>query len=177
MKQNNEEIKIGISKVKSVFLLLFAFVIFFGASWFWFKAIHLSGFSRTFLIICTSLLILVSGSGIISGLSRLFDSSPGLILNEKGIFINIGPASGHFVNWTDIVDLKLNSAVNGPFFISIYVNNPQDYLAKTYGFKKFNMKMNNKSHGTPLSFTTSWLKCNFQELFVEIRDRIEKNNG
>ena len=174
MKQHNEEIKIGISKTKSVFMILYALVIVSGSIWFWIKAIHITGFNRTFLIVMTSLLIIVFGMFLFIGLARLFDTKSGLILKKNGIFINFGPASGFFINWNEIKDLKINSTPQGPNFISIFVNNPHDYLAKSFGFKKLTMKMNNKSYGTPLNITTNWLKCNFHELFAEMIERIEK---
>ena len=174
MKQNNEEIKIGISKTKSIFMTLFALVILSGAVWFWIKAIQISGFNRAFLLVLTSLLIVVFGIALFIGIGRLFDTKSSLILNENGIFINFGPASGYFIKWNEIENLQINSVPQGPIFISIYVKNPQDYLAKSYGFKKFTLKMINKSYGTPLNITTNWLKCNYHELYWKMIERIEK---
>ena len=174
MIQGREEIKIKISKIKSVFMTLFALVILSGAIWFWLKAIHISGFNRTFLIICTSLLIIVFGIAFIVGIMRIFDTKSGLTLTKDGIYINFGPASGYFVKWNKISDLKTSSAPQGPIVISIYVDNPNEYLDKAKGLKKFKLKMNNTSHGTPLSIATNWLKCNYIDLFEEMSKRIEK---
>jgi hypothetical protein len=43
--------------------------------------------------------------------------------------------------------------------------------------RRFLLKMNNVSHKTPVSLTSTWLEFSFEELFTTIDDRIKKNGA
>lgn len=82
--------------------------------------------------------------GIISVLIfiKLFDSKPGLIINEKGIIDNSSGLSAGLVLWFDIENLIVVK-VNNQKFIMVILRNPQYYLNKiTNRMKRKGMEIN-----------------------------------
>ena len=176
MNLYKDEIRIKVSKIKALSLTVIAFGFFMVCVWAFFKVDMLpDGFNRNFLMVCIFLLIFSSGLGCLSGLTKLIDNKLGLIINDIGIKINIGPNRGQFIQWNEISKLKMHKQIRGPMFLLIYVKHPEDILIKSSGLKRILLKMNNVSHKTPLSLTSTWLECNVDELFTIIQDKLRKN--
>jgi hypothetical protein len=176
MKIEKEDVIIEISKIKAFILTLISFGFFSVLIWAFFKVEILpSGVNKTFLMIGTTFLIITSGLACLSGLAKLIDNKPGLLINNNGIQINIGPNRGHFIKWNEITRLKIHSQIRGPKFLLIFIENPIDFMTKSSGLKKFLLKMNNVSHKTPVSLTSNWLDCSFENLVAMIEDKYKKN--
>lgn len=172
MNIKDDEIVIGISQSKAVFQTSIAIVLFGFLIWFFYYLIVLPPApNRTFLMICSSLLIATFGLASISGIKTLRTLEQGIVINKQGIKINFGPNRGHFVQWNEIIDLQLHHPVNGPFFLLIFVKNPNYFLSKSFGFKKFLLRMNNISHKTPVSIASNWLDCDIVMLEAIIRKK------
>jgi len=56
----------------------------------------------------------------------------------------------------------------------IFVRDPKAFLAKSNNLNRFLLKLNNVSHKTPLSLTSTWLECSFMELLTIIEDKLKK---
>ncbi len=176
MKKNIDEIKIGIGRFKAISQILIGIGLLGLTIWFLtIKVIYMpSDFNKTFLLVCCSILILVFGLATISGFRNLVNIKTGLIINQNGIKINIGPNRGQFINWDEIKGFKIHNPIRGPKFLLIFIKNPDHLISKTYGFKRFLIKMNNVSHGTPVNLTSNWLECDFEELIDLVNDECKK---
>jgi len=178
MKRENGEIRIQISKWKAFLLTLIALGLLSISIWAFTKSIILpSGFDKTFLLIGISILIIAFGFSSFSGLKKLSNKKQGLIINNSGIKINIGPNQGQFIEWKDIKEIKIHNQIQGPLFLLFFIRNPQDILEKSSGLKKILLKMNNISHKTPVSITSTWLDCNFYELTEIIEQKMIDNSA
>jgi hypothetical protein len=175
MEFEKDEIIIRVSKTKAFLLTFIATGLFLVSIWSLTKiAILPSGFDKNFLLTGISLLIFVFGLSIFSGLKKLIDSKQGLIIRDTGIRINIGPNHGQFIEWNEIIDIKIHNQIQGVMFLLIFIKEPKDILTKSRGLKKIQLKMNNKSHKTPVSITSTWLEYNLLEIIEMIEDKIKK---
>ncbi len=176
MKIEKDEIRIGISKKKGYLITSILMVFLAVLIWALLKVMMLpEAFNRTFLIICLSSLIITVSLVCFSGLIKLFDNKQGLIVNNIGIQINTGPNCGHFVKWNEIIELKTYNQTKGTMTLLIFVKNPKDFIEKFSGLKRFLLIMNNVSHKTPISLTSNWLDCSFEELVLLIEDNYKKS--
>jgi hypothetical protein len=178
MKIDKGEIRIKVSKTKAIILTVIAFGLLSICLWAMLKVVALpDGFNRIFLIICISTLIIASGQACLSSLNKLVNRNQGLILNDIGIQINIGPNRGQFVPWNQIRGLKIHNQIRGGSFLLIFVKNPDHFLTISSRLRRFLLKMNNVSHKTPVSLTATWFECSLEELLTTISDRIKKNGS
>ena len=175
MRPEKNEIKIGVSKTKSILLTLFVTGLFSTTVWAWTKVITMdSGFDKNFLMAGLSLLSITFGLSIISGVRKLIDNTQGLIINDKGININIGPNRGQFIKWTEIKEIKIHNQIRGNLYLLLFLKNPTEILTKSKGLNRFLLKMNNISHKTPVSLTSTWLEMNLIEIMEIIEEKIKK---
>jgi len=176
MRIDKEEIVIGISIIKSFIMTFIAVGLFSVAVWAMTKILGMpTGFDKIFLLTGISILTTVFGLSIISGTRKLLINNQGLIINDKGININIGPNRGQFIKWEEIKEIKFHNQVLGNMYILIFVENPTDILRKAKGLNRYLLKMNNLSHRTPVSITSTWLKSNLIEIMEIIEERMNKN--
>ena len=85
MITEKDEIKIGISKTKAVFLTLFITGLFFATIWGLTKILTMdSGFGKIYLMSLLSLMSTIFGLLTISAFKKLGDNSQGLIMRIKG---------------------------------------------------------------------------------------------
>jgi hypothetical protein len=174
MTENNDEIKIEISKTKAILQTSIVIGLLIVTLWFLTKIMMLNpAFNRSFLFICCSFLIFTFVLFSISGIRRIINYRQGIVINNKGIKIDFGPNSGQFINWNEIIGLKIYNPVRGPMFLLIFIKNPDLLLSKSFGLKKFLLKMNNVSHKTPVSLNSNWLNCDFETLEKLIKDRLK----
>ena len=177
MKIKDDEIKINISRTKTIIQTTIGIGLLMILIWFIIFVFTLSATTnRTFLTICCSFLIIISALSIITGVKKLINNSRGIVLNNEGIEINTGPNNGHFVKWDDITNIKIHTPIRGPMFLLIFVKNPDYYIAHSYGIKRFFLRMNNISHKTPVSLTSNWLDCNFNTLVELVTENHKKYN-
>lgn len=171
---NKDEITIGINRVKSVLMTLIAFVIFSVTVWFITEILEMpSGFDKIFLLTGTSLLAINFAWSIVTGIKILL-SNRGLIINDEGIKINIGPNRGQFFEWGKIVDVKIRNSIRGNSFLLIFVENPTEILRESRGLKRLLLTINNASHKTPVSITSTWLNSNLSEISEIVKGKIKK---
>lgn len=175
MNFKNDEIRIKISKTKTITQTIIAIGLLLTLIWFIIFVFTLSStLNRIFLVICCSFLIIIGVFAIISSLKKLIYNSRGIVLNNEGIEINTGPNNGNFVKWDDITNIKIHNPIRGPMFLLIFVKNPDYYILNSYGIKRFLLKMNNISHKTPVSLTSNWLDCNFKTLVALVTENHKK---
>ena len=171
----NLPITIPLSKGKLLLSTLGAFA--FVAIGFWFVLAPPSRTGSllefTFLMVLGLVSILFFGGITILVIRKLFDSRPGLIINEQGINDNSGGLSLGLILWQDIVDIQVQQ-IQRQRLILILVKNPQDYLDRqSNGWKRKLMAMNYRQYGTPLSISSNGLKISFAELLEILKHQLE----
>ncbi len=178
MRVDKDEIVIGISKIKSFVMTFIAFGLFSISVWAMTKILGMpAGFDKTFLLTGISFLTTVFGLAIVSGIRKLLLNNQGLIINDKGININVGPNRGQFIEWVKIKGIKFHNQVQGNMYLLIFVENPTEILREAKGLNRFLLKMNNVSHKTPVSITSTWLNSNLMEIMEIIKEKMNKNGA
>jgi hypothetical protein len=103
---------------------------------------------------------------------KISDSKPGLLVDAQGITDNSsGLAVGH-IPWADIRGFNMKSTFNQKFLM-VLLNNPEDYINRqTSGFKRNAMRMNLRTHGSPVTLSAGTLKTNMKDLQALLESRL-----
>ncbi len=97
-------------------------------------------------------------------LRKLFDTKPGIIINEEGILDNASAVSAGQISWGDVSGIRITKVVTQNFLI-ILVHNPEEYISRqTNAVKRKLMETNFKIYGTPINISANGLQCSFDEL-------------
>jgi hypothetical protein len=172
---NQERIEIKLSKTKGVLTFLGSVAFVLVSIWLISFADNQHRYSQTF----------VKGAGYVGliffGLCglyifyKLFDTKPGLVIDDKGILDNSSAASGHIIKWDRIVGLRIGQ-VKSTKFILIDIVDPEQFLNEVSGIKKTLMWGTYKMYGTPTSISSSTLNIDFDELYNMIDRRLQSKS-
>ncbi len=170
----NLPISIPLSKGKLLLSILGAFA--FVAIGFWFVLAPPSrtgsSLESTLLMVLGLVAILFFGGIAILVIRKLFDSRPGLIIDEQGLNDNSGGLSAGQILWQDIENFQALQ-IQRQRLILVLVNNPQDYIDRqSNGWKRKLMAMNYRQYGTPISISANGLKISFAELLEMLEQRL-----
>lgn len=162
----NEEMTVPLSKTKLLFILL-------GAIGF----VCLSGWLFTFaeFFIKTVAIIAIAFFGVVAifVLKKLFDNSPGLIINSQGIFDNSSGVAVGLIPWDQITGFSVSS-IQSQRILTIHVRHPEDYLNKGNFMKRMAIRANARFYDSPVQLSSNALKMNFDELITAIHQYFEK---
>lgn len=182
-KIQDGDIIIPLSKIKMVLLFLGALLFVVLGFWLIFGSFesHSGSYSRYSYVKEPAIRIPVGVLSIVFfGLIgifvfiKLFDSKPGLIINEKGIIDNSSGISVGLVLWSEIEEILIveNSKQK---FIMLVLNNPQNYLSKIKNrFKRKATELNYKMYGAPISISANTLQIKFKDLHSLLTKKIEE---
>lgn len=169
------EIEIPLSKTKLILVLVGASLFVFFGSW---CAINPEKFatirySENIVFIAGIAAVLFFGLCIIFIMIKVFDSKPGLVVNDNGVLDNSGATSVGFIAWSDIAAITTLEIASSKIII-IHTSNPDKYIKRAGNIiSKKAMKANYKRYGSPLSITVNSLKIRFSELENLLTDQIE----
>jgi len=166
--------EIPLSKTK-LFLGIGASILFVIAGVFLFIIAEQTRYNPIFVKGVSIVAVLFFGATGIYGVKKSFDKTIGLIIDENGIFDNTNASSVGLIEWCDITNISTEK-VSSTKFLLIFTNNPGKYIDKAKGFKRKLMIGNDKMYGTPLSITSSTLKCKFNDLEKIINDKFYEYN-
>lgn len=170
----NRPITIPLSKGKLLLSTLGAFAFVVIGFWFVLAPPSRTGSSleSTLLIVLGLLSILFFGGIAILVIRKLFDSRPGLIIDEQSLTDNSGGLSAGQILWQDIEDFKVLQ-IQRQRLILVLVKNPQDYIDRqSNAWKRKLMAMNYQQYGTPISISTNGLKISFAELLETLEQQL-----
>lgn len=163
-----DQIEIKASKSKAVLLLIssLAFVIF---------GIVLIYDSKVFSnninyeqVLMGSIMIVLFGYGLFIGIKKFNQQEAQLILNEKGFFFDPKNSEYKFIEWARIIGF-FEETIKFDKFLFIKVDNPEELIANENNRAKRNMmKLNLKTHGTPISVSEIGLNIDYKTLKKEI---------
>lgn len=117
--------------------------------------------------------LLVHGIGLISfafsclcgavGVMKLFDTKPGLVFNEVGIFDNSNGVSAGLIPWSEIVGFDIFELQKQKMLV-VRVSHPEKYVETGGTVRRALNRVNFKLCGSPIAITSNTLKINFEEL-------------
>ena len=171
---NSEKIEIPISKVKITFLLLGSLAFLLVSTWL--LSIHIDehtpfwAIENVFINVVCVLGLLMGAIGSYFSIKKLYDNEPGLVIDELGIIDNSGGVSVGRIYWVDMIGVHKYLVDAGPAssqkFVSIFLVNPEDYIARQpNSLKRKMIQANAKYSGTPVSISANSLKISFDELY------------
>ena len=103
------------------------------------------------------------------GIKKLFQQTPGLVLNAEGIFDNSSGVSAGLVPWSDISGIY-EYAIGQQKFIAILVVDPDKYINRGNALRRMTNKANMKMSGTPINISANSLKLTYPELLAAITE-------
>lgn len=176
----NNQIEIPLSK-KKIYLMLLGSLLFVGIGIWMIISRHqyADSFptSNTVMLVVGIISILFFGYIAFFLIKKIPDNTPGLIINEEGIFDNSSSVAAGLVLWSDIQEIK-TTAVISQQFIMIIVKNPEEYINKQEGSVKCKaMQMNYKSYGSPISISANALNTDFNELYKMVQNKFAVIKG
>lgn len=118
--------------------------------------------------------ILFFGLCLVFIAKSLFDTKPGLILDEYGITDNSSASSIGLIEWKDIEGIETIQIASTKLLI-IYTNQPEKYIQRAKsGLIRTVMQTNYKSYGSPISISSTALNIKFRDLEALINKEFEK---
>jgi hypothetical protein len=103
---------------------------------------------------------------------KLFDTKPGLIIDDEGIYDNSSAAAGHMIRWERIKGLRIEQVASTKFIL-IDIEEPEQFMDGVTGMRKKLMWSTYKMYGTPVSIASAALRFSFDELFTLLNDRLK----
>ena len=172
-----DEIKIPLSKKKSILGLIACLGFIISCVWFIIEPERFLNFKHQseiiiFIVGIVGLLFFFILFIFIS--IKLIQKNTGLILNNEGFFDNSGGTSAGMVKWEDVIEISETETFNQKFVL-VTVKNPEDYINKQKSFfKRRVMASNNKFYGSPIQISANALKIKFDELFALMKSEFDK---
>jgi hypothetical protein len=115
--------------------------------------------------------ILLAASYIFYGIKCLIGFGRGIIVNDKGLKIDIGTNNGYFISWAEITELTVDTKIYNPVHLLVFIDNPNKLVSETHGLQRIWLKMNDFLYKTPVNLTASALDCSFKTLLMSVCDR------
>lgn len=170
-----EPIRISLSKGKIALRTFGAFLFVAIGCWMWYAAGNRPMRLSPELLRAIALVdMLFFGFIAAFGLLKLTDSSPGLLIDDKGIQDNSSAFGKYFIPWENVLRLK-SEQVKSTHFLLLFVKNPEEVLSQASRFQRFWMRQNLKLYGTPVSISATVLHCDFKTLATIIHAGFELN--
>ena len=128
--------------------------------------------------------IFVHGMGLVSivffglaglvGVRKLFDSSPGLILDERGITEQTSVFSAGFIPWSDISGIEVRQ-IHNQRILYLLLKDPEKFIATCAPVKRAMLKASKNFAASPVAITSSTLQISFDELVDVIDMHLQKH--
>ena len=166
---DTDRVVIALSKVKLSLVVVGALLFVAGGVWLLAIADTQTRYLPTYIKGVAILAIGFFGLCTLYGLRKLFDGSPGLILDREGIMDNSSGISVGRVAWREIRDIQVVS-IHGQRLLALFVSDHQRYLGRGNLLSRLFRKMNYRWYGTPVFISAHGLKVPFKDLETQIRD-------
>ena len=168
------EIIIPLSKNKIVLLLFGAVVFVAGSVWMWSIADSQNRHSPLFMKSVAAAGGLFFGLCGIYGGYKLFDTRPGLIIDDQGLIDNSSAVAVGRIPWDDIAALRL-SVIAGQRLISILLTEPEKYASRGNLFGRMLNATSAKMTGSPINIASIAVRIDFDELVQVLTDAFERH--
>ena len=169
MPSPEDRVVIASSKVKLILLTAGAFLFVVAGIWMFDVADTQRRYAPMYVRVMSVLAIGFFGLSGLYGLRKLFDGSPGLVLDREGIIVYASGIAAGRVAWREIRDIQVVS-VSGQQFLAITVEDPEKFLMKGNVLGRWFARMNHKAYGTPIFISSHSLTMKFEDLEERIQD-------
>ncbi len=133
--------------------------------------------SSTMVLIVGILGVTFFGICLLFYARKMFDKTPGLIVNDKGIYDNASGISVGFIPWNDIVEIKETVVINQSF-VNIVVKNPYKYIETQKNiFKRKLVQINYNFFGTVIAIPSVSINSEFNDLKRILQQEFEKHKN
>jgi hypothetical protein len=182
MSENNR-IEIALSKAKLTKLLFFS-IIFLGVG-LWMIVSNPATSNPVFNNLVVK--AIAAYGGVVMGVlgvyffgKKLFDTKPGLVIDENGIYDNTSAFTFGLIPWRDVSKIYERtvqaSVASKQRFVTIGLVDPEKYIAREKnGLKRKLLAANSKSHGSPIHISTNGLKTSHAELLKILTEEFDKH--
>lgn len=174
----NQQIEFKLSKSKIVLVIFGCLIFCFLSILFILYPNKFTSFrhsSTTMVFIVGIIGVTFFGICLLYYVRKMFDKTPGLIINDKGIYDNASGISAGFIPWMDIIEIKETIVVNQQF-INILVKNPDKYIERQKNvLKRKLVQINYKSFGTVIAIPSVAINSEFKELKRILQQEFEKH--
>jgi len=161
-----KEIKIQSSKIKVIPLFLGSVLFVFIGIWM-FQSSPGDIINRFMAVVG----VIFFGIGAIYLFIVIFDIRPMLIINDQGITNNSSAVSIGLIEWKNIKSVGFIE-IYGQKMLKIEIDDINKILAKKPGWKKFLLNLNKNQFGSPILISSNALKCDIQELYSILKNKI-----
>jgi hypothetical protein len=167
---------IPLSRTKLALLLLIA-CLFVVAGWWMFDldAAQIAAqrrYNNPLFVHGIGLLGLVFGAlGAVAIARKLFDTSPGLILDERGLTDNASAMSAGFIPWSDITGIQVQQ-IHRQRLLNVVLADPEAYLARCKPWKRLLLRGNLRMGASPVAIPSSTLAIGFDELVERVEEHL-----
>jgi hypothetical protein len=107
--------------------------------------------------------------GVVFLVRKLFDTAPGLVLDERGLTDNCSAAAAGFIPWQDITGFEVRQIYTQKL-IYVMLKDPEAYLARLGGLRRGMHRANMGMAASPVAIVSSTLQIGFDEL-VDLLNR------
>ena len=95
--------------------------------------------------------------------ARLFDMSPGLIIDAEGIVDNSSGIAAGRIPWSDIKRIQTSTSEKRGF-LTIEVHDPQKYVRRARWVKRVAVTQNMRYFGSPIHISVDTLRIDYDDL-------------
>ncbi len=170
------EVVIPLSKGKVVLLLLSAVAFIAVSIWIWSIADDQTRYNPLYMKAVAVAGVSFSGLCAIYGCFKVFDTRPGLIIDEQGIVDNSSAVAAGRIFWNEVLALNV-SEIAGQRFITIVIADPQKLVGRGNFFGRMLNTASTKMTGSPINISSISLGLKFDELVQALTMAFEKHKG
>ncbi|MHA7963882.1 STM3941 family protein [Paenibacillus sp. CAU 1782] len=120
--------------------------------------------------------VLLFGAALLFFLSRLLGRKPSLFINEEGIIDDSSYVSAGTIAWDEIEDIGMTE-YSGQRWISIKLRDPQAFLQKQPGFKRWLMNLNNALVDAPIHISQEMLSVPLGRFYEMVLEKWKRSAG
>ena len=179
MMKQTDQIEISLNK-KTLLPILFIYIVVITIGLFFIINYSVLGSTTPtrhgnplWLLIVGIVAVLVIGYALLPLLRRLLSKKAGLIISREGIIDNMIDEVVS-VSWSDIIDIK-SKQIKKDSYIVIIVKNHQEYIDRVISSdRRYGMKFNYKTHGSPIVIFAKDLQMNFDDLHNLLLEKLRE---
>jgi hypothetical protein len=167
-------IEIPLSKTKMVLTLIGSALFITAGVWFVSNPYE---FHRAHLLISIVGVVVIIFFGVVALyiVSKLFDTDPGLIIDDDGITDNSSMFAVGFVPWEDVTDINVIE-VSGQKIIMIMVTDADGYIRRQpNALARRTASLNYRMYGSPVAISAHGLRSSFDNLYKLIIEKRPEN--
>jgi len=97
---------------------------------------------------------------------RLFDPTPGLVLDEEGLIDRSNALGAGRVRWSEIREIRVTQSM-GQRFLTVVVDDPRKFIEAAGALRRPAVEANHRLAGSPINITPKTLRLPYEELVAK----------